>query len=122
MATAMVFRREDGVLGVGFSLEFAGVEQLSIAWQQGAPERMTPEMAALTLVKQVGEVELVSETEGVVSETNTTNSETTEASQSSTIAPPDNVGLVPEGYQSSTIAPPEVVETVADASSSIDSI
>lgn len=120
MATAMVFRREDGVLGVGFSLEFAGVKQLSIAWQQGAPERMTPEMAALTLVKQVGEVELWHyPTEEDQSESST-NDELVSSESTSTFAPPNREST--DGTQSSTIAPPEVVETVADASSSIDSI
>lgn len=38
---AQRFRRSDGVLGVGFEIEFGGLPQLSIAWPDGPATRHT---------------------------------------------------------------------------------
>lgn len=39
MSKLLFFRRNDGVVGVGFQVDFGGVEQYSIAWPDRAPER-----------------------------------------------------------------------------------
>lgn len=45
MSKLLFFRRIDGVVGVGFQIEFGGIEQYSIAWPDRAGERHSLDVA-----------------------------------------------------------------------------
>ena len=45
MSKVLLFRRVDGVIGVGFQIEFGGIEQYSIAWPDKAGERQSLDVA-----------------------------------------------------------------------------
>ncbi len=45
MSKVLLFRRVDGVIGVGFQMEFGGIDQYSIVWPDKAGERHTLDVA-----------------------------------------------------------------------------
>lgn len=54
----IVFDRGNGVIGIGFKIQFGGIDQFAIAWPDCPPERMTEDFLASNGVKILGESEL----------------------------------------------------------------
>jgi hypothetical protein len=50
MSNVLSYRRNDGVVGVGFLIEYGGIQQHSIAWPDRAPERYSPSMLDFNLI------------------------------------------------------------------------
>ena len=67
MSKVLIFRRVDGVIGVGFQIEFGGVEQYSIAWPDRAPERLSIDPAEkMGIVDEVAPIDRMEPSELLV--------------------------------------------------------